>query len=158
MFCKNCGSNVGEDSVFCSHCGTQVREHKTTVSNAPSSSAAPTNFTTPSNSSSQNNNTAQQSSNAVALVGFILALVSAMFGFIGLVTFYDHLNIALIVIALIMGIAAIVCSGTGMNIASRNNGRFRGFAIAGLVVSIVVVSLAFLIFIVGLSTLYRYYN
>ncbi|MDE7164908.1 MAG: zinc-ribbon domain-containing protein [Clostridiales bacterium] len=31
MFCKNCGSNISDDSVICPNCGIQVGELKAPV-------------------------------------------------------------------------------------------------------------------------------
>ena len=131
MFCKNCGCNISDDTAFCPHCGAQAGEDKASIASKPDDSSANT-----------------QSSNAVGLVGFILAMVSIVFWLIGLLA-----SSILFIVSLMLGIAAIACSAVGMKNSSKCNGQHRGLSVGGLVVGIVVVAISVILFIIGLAAL-----
>lgn len=130
MYCKNCGNSISDDAVVCPNCGVQVGELK------------------PSGNVGTNESASPKASNAVGLVGFILAMVGVVFWLIGFAA-----TAFIFIVAILLCIAAIVCSALGMKNAKRNNAQFKGLSIAGLVVGIVVVSISFIQFIIALAVL-----
>lgn len=129
MFCKNCGNSIDDSAVVCPHCGVQVGELKPTA-----------------HAQQPGIENHSKSSNVVGLVGFILAMVGVVFWIVGLfVGFFMFLSI-------ILSVAGVACSAIGMK-NSQNGGKNRGTAIAGLVVSVVTVSVTVFFLIIGLSAL-----
>lgn len=131
MYCHNCGKEIDDKAVVCIHCGVAVGEKN--GAEAVAENRAPEK---------------QESRNTVAMVGFVLSLVSAFFCVIMLFS-----AVAVWILSLLLGVAGIACSAVGMKAAKRNNGKYRGLAIAGLAVSIVSVSIIILLFILGLTIL-----
>lgn len=129
MYCKNCGNSIDDATVVCPNCGVQVGELKT------------------AENTGQVDGEKAKSSNVVGMVGFILAMVGALFWLIGLFAGI------LFIVAIIIAIASIVCSAIGMKKAKATNAQYRGLSIAGLVVSIVTVSISLIRFIIGLAAL-----
>ena len=92
MFCPKCGKDIRDDSAFCPFCGAQV--------------AMPV-------------QQQQVRTNAVAIVGFLLAFLFPPAGFI--------------------------CSIIGAVHAKNCGGSGKGLAIAGVIVSVLISSLSFML-------------
>ena len=134
MFCKNCGKSIDDSAVICPNCGVQVGELKTPEVSAAQPAApvaeAPT-----------------QNTNVVGIVGFSLAMASAVCWILGLLIGF------FMILSIIVGIGALVCSIIGMKSTKTSAKPFRGLTIAGLVVSIVVLAVTILFLIIGLAYL-----
>lgn len=105
MYCINCGKEIEEGAEFCSHCGnSQRRDTKATeaVSEVPRQ---------------ENGVSAPKKMNTLAIVGFVIAMISLFLNFWGLV-----------------GIAAVIVSVIGMIKVKENNENGKGFALAGIIV------------------------
>lgn len=100
-FCSNCGKEIKGNVNFCPECGKAVN---------PVVEETPVQTT---------NTTAEDKVNALALSGFIVALISLLLNFWGIV-----------------GIVATVLSGVGLSKTGPGKEKGRGFAIAGLVIGI----------------------
>jgi len=150
MFCKNCGKEIDNDSKVCSYCGTILVKNSELMDYLNSDSSNNFKLTNSSenidveenyvNENIENdvNYRVDESSNenykenkevpfsGVSLAGFILS----MFG-------------------LITVIAGLICSIVGLVQCSGNKRRGRGFAIAGLIISLVdiVCALIYLVII-----------
>lgn len=90
-YCPNCGAEVQNDTNTCLACGKELKT--VTIDN--------------------------QTNNAMAITGFILALVSLFLNFWGIV-----------------GILATVFSAIGLSQTKKLNGKGKGMAIAGLIIGI----------------------
>ena len=101
MFCRNCGKEINDTTIFCPYCGTQVA-----------------NDTEPVKVNLGFDNPTQKKLSMKALVGFIVAMAG------------------IFIAAIPCGIVGLVFSCKGMKETENSNLRGRGFAIAGLVVSI----------------------
>ncbi len=124
MFCRNCGFELSAEAKFCPCCGTTVE--------APGYTAAPNNVPPQAPTSSSK-------PSVKGLVGFGLAM--------GAITFYFIFPI----LSLVLGIVGLVFSILGLKETNANNLKLKGFPLAGLIVSIVAISLAFLSLVVACS-------
>lgn len=114
MYCRRCGSNLDDDAVICPNCGVPTDKYYAT--RAPQ--------------------TMPGKKNGVALAGFIVSLVSTLFGYM----------------FCIISFVALGLSIAGM--ANRKNcNEYNNFATAGLVISIITTLfwLLFWIFIIVLA-------
>lgn len=130
MYCHNCGKEIDDKAVICVNCGVAVGETKQTDS-----------------ASMENMAIAPKFGNPVAMVGFVMSLVSALFL---VITCFSASGVILL-LSFLLGVSAIPCSAVGMNRAKHKNARYHGFAVAGLAVGIVVVSFVVLIFIIAIA-------
>ncbi len=141
MYCRNCGSSIRDDAMFCPNCGTAVN-------GAPSQQqpymqpAQPTypyqqyNQQQPQNY--QNGQPIQypaaQNTNAIAIVGFVLAFI--------------------------IPLAGLICSIIGFNNAKRG-APYYGLALAGIIISAVWMAMVLLAWIIVLSmwdSIWQFYN
>ena len=124
-FCTHCGAELAEDAEICLKCGC------------------------PTSVKTQEAEVVKSNLNPLALVGFILSLVS---GFLSLVLLLVTANSSsgIFVLAIPFTIAGLVCSIIGLVKTKRNKQRGKGFAIAGLVVSAVVCALWIFIFLISM--------
>lgn len=100
MYCKNCGMQIEDGSVYCPRCGAA---QSGISSFAPDSPAPATN-------------------NTLAVVGFVVALISLLINFWGIV-----------------GIAATILSVLGYLGCKQKNQKGKGLAIAGIVIGAISV-------------------
>lgn len=98
MFCKNCGAEIDDKAVICPKCGVETAVRE------------------------------KEKWNALALTGFILAVISMVIDFYGIV-----------------GITGFVLSIVGFFQVRSRGGRGRGLAIAGIVMGAVAIIYAFLL-------------
>ena len=102
MFCKNCGVKLEENARFCPNCGANQKE-ETVIENrqaeyTPEYKKAP-------------------SYNTMAIVGFVISLISLFLNFFGLV-----------------GIAAVITSVIGLNKINTSYENGKALAIIGIVI------------------------
>ena len=100
-FCSNCGKEIKGNVNFCPECGKAVN---------PVVEETPVQTT---------NTTTTEKTNALAVSGFVVALVSLLLNFWGIV-----------------GIIATVLSGVGLSQTGPGKDKGRGLAIAGLSIGI----------------------
>lgn len=92
-FCTNCGAELTDEQDICVKCGKMVKK---------------------------SNNSSNENKNTMAITGFVIAIVSLILNFGGLV-----------------GLAATIVSGIGLSKAKNFDGNGKGLAIAGLIIGIV---------------------
>lgn len=115
MFCNKCGNQIQDDDRFCPFCGsmnTQSKYNQTDPFGYPV--AQPYAGQQPQQQQQPQSNYAQQapgSSNTYALVGFILSFFFPLLG--------------------------LIFSIMGLQEANKKNGDRKGFAIAGIIISVV---------------------
>ena len=97
MYCKQCGNLIDVQSKFCPYCGKECVD-------APSSS-------------NPKQLECHSSTNVLAIVGFVISLISLLLNFWGLV-----------------GIAAVIVSVLGLLKAEKYNGNGKTMAIIGTVI------------------------
>ena len=131
MFCRNCGKEQEEGSVYCYSCGSKLKENneQTVETSTPVNQSNP--ISTPNVRRSK-----------FALLGFIFSLIPvAIFMFIGEHLTLDAYVILYSIIVLPCSILGIVFSSIGLKHTSAKKQEGKGFAIAGLIVSIVILSI-----------------
>ena len=101
MFCRNCGKEINDTTIFCPYCGTQV-----------------SNDAEPVKVNLGFDNPTQKKLSMKALVGFIVAMAGILLA------------------AIPCGIVGLIFSCLGKKETEKSNLGGRGFAIAGIVVSI----------------------
>ncbi len=144
MFCPNCGSKIDDDAKFCFKCGANINsatassgnptESKTPISNYAQPTPPPPPVQQPYMQNPQTANVYERPAaqhggddkNSIALVGFILSFFCC--------------------------IPAIVCSAIGLKNANNNGGVKRGFAKAGLIISIISTAVCFIVALVKIIT------
>ena len=143
MVCKNCGARLYTNAKFCAHCGSAVKEIEDfsagTVIEEPQINQQETTHITetiqqPTPKIEQNT---QNPFSGKAITGVVVSLVGMLFAGIP------------------CGIIGIIFSSLAMSDIKRKNYRGKGFAIAGLVVSIV--GLVISVFI-AIDTIITYIN
>lgn len=133
MYCKHCGNQIDNGAKFCSSCGAKVSEdEEVSPFDLPPSAPYRQSYYSPPPPPpppAQNDSTNE---NMIAVIGFVLSFF--------------------------ISVAGLVCSIIGYQNAQKG-GKYKGFAIAGIAVSItsivisVIASIASAIF---LSDLYGY--
>ena len=102
MYCKNCGNQLGENVMFCDKCGARATVAKP-----------------------------QQQMNVLAIIGFIVACISFLLNFWGIV-----------------GIAAVVLSSLGLIQINKNGEKGKKLAIAGIVLGAISIVYAFILLLI----------
>ncbi|MCH5151433.1 MAG: zinc-ribbon domain-containing protein [Clostridiales bacterium] len=122
-FCTHCGAELTDDAAFCLKCGcpTTVRAQEVQVT--------------------------QTKLNPVALVGFILSLVSVFVTMLTLIVSSGSSGFPFGG-GLPFAVAGVVCSIVGLVKTVKNKQRGKGFAIAGLVVGAVLCALWIIVIMV----------
>ncbi len=150
MYCKNCGNKLNDGAKFCAKCGNKVeQENSEKTKNVALASevklneqkenvkidaqAINQNVAQNSVNNPVNNNTAinKTGTNVFALIGFILSLVGILS--CGSTTIFG-----------------LVLSIVGLTQVNKTKESGKGFAIAGISISSVVVFLWILFFIIGI--------
>ncbi|MCR5340131.1 MAG: zinc-ribbon domain-containing protein [Saccharofermentans sp.] len=131
MFCPNCGTQNADGTSFCSNCGAPLTPN---VNQAPAAPVAPA--PQPVYSPNQAPVTAippkDNGMNGLCMVGFIISLVSILLGG------------SLSLISLILCIIGIISAG-------KKNQRGKGQALAGIIISAVLVLIWIFVFIFGIG-------
>ena len=131
MFCKNCGKKQTEGAVYCYSCGNKLEENSEQIIET----VTPANQVNPVSAP-----TVRRSK--FALLGFIFSLIPvAASMFIGVYLTLDSYAILYSLIILPCSILGIVFSSIGLKHTSTKKQGGKGFAIAGLIVSILILSL-----------------
>lgn len=107
MFCKNCGKEIDDNAVVCPNCGVATEKMNETAAAATQ--------------------TGEKKTNVLAIVGFVLSLLTGAFSYIPAVGSY---------ISMVMWVAALVLCILGIKKAKEGY-NLKGLAIAGLVLCIV---------------------
>ncbi|MFA0815264.1 MAG: DUF4190 domain-containing protein [Anaerofustis sp.] len=165
--CTNCGSPMDDNAAFCPNCGTAAAPVQPAAPETPVAPQAAPSYQAPvepqpaaqQNPYQTNSNPAptynpngaynpyaqpSQSTNIPALVGFILSLVGIPALFIGF--------------GWLLGIAGIVLSIIGMVQVKKTNQKGKGFALAGLIIGIVLIVLTIVAVIYVIAAYGYYYN
>ncbi len=144
MFCQNCGNKLDDDSKFCAKCGAKVDE---VPAPAPQDekdeffrdvpAPAPVQQQAPVQPVNQQPVPAQSAkTNVFAIIGFVLSFFSYV------------------------AIAGLVFSIIGLKQCNKTQEKGKGLAIAGIVISSVVIFINFIVSIVrvslGLGPFYGY--
>ena len=112
MFCANCGKELNDNEAFCPHCGAKQETHAEEKTESP-----------------RKNTTAEKDKhNLFAILGFVIALISLLLNFYGIV-----------------GIAAVIVSVIGLIKTSDFRKPNKNLAIAGIIIG-------------GISVLYGFYT
>lgn len=110
-YCSNCGKEV--TGAFCSNCGSEVKEEQLQIPHQ------------------QQKQSEEAKINIMALVGFVIACVSVLINFWGIV-----------------GIVALVFSVVGLVQIYNGNGKGKGFSIAGIVIGGISVLYGFIVLLI----------
>lgn len=108
MFCKYCGQQLNDGAAVCTHCGCPTENFRKSPER-PAEKAA-------------------HKTNGFAIAGFVLALVSLVFG------------TSSALMGIVVPVVAIVLSAIGMA-KSKTVQSGRGMAVAGLVIAIIALVL-----------------
>lgn len=111
-YCTHCGAEINDQAVVCPSCGCAVQSTEQT--------AAPVSTKT----------------NGFAIAGFVLALVSYILSFYGIV-----------------GALGLIFSIVGLVQVNKNHQSGKGLAIAGIVLSVIGVILSIILVVLGVSIL-----
>ena len=136
MFCNKCGSKLNEKDKFCTYCGSPVEQEKKedNVAEIVADVVEEVNVET----STQQEEPVRKKVHGLGLAGFIVTLASFVFT-----------GTPLLIPSLIVG---LILSAVAMKKFNKEKHKLKGFAIAGLVVSIVSISIfLFAIMIVACS-------
>ena len=104
MYCKQCGNVIDKQTKFCPYCGIVLTEEDEEVLPPPQPVVR------------------KSSPNTLAIIGFVIALISLLLNFFGLV-----------------GIAAVIVSVLGLIKVEKHNGNGKAMAITGLVIGAISV-------------------
>ncbi len=131
MFCPHCGKQVNETDIFCASCGANLNGNpfESQFTQQKESDNPPYNPPQCAPYETQSNPNTSTSTNAIAIVGFVLSFFCA--------------------------IAGLVCSIIGLQKSKEAGGTGKGLAIAGIVISAVSMFCTF-IFMIDLCTFWMY--
>ena len=129
-FCRECGKELEENSKFCNNCGTKIEEEKTEETNTSNEN---TNESAASNAGTNvtyNQTYVTKKSNGMAIAGFVISLVSLL-----CCGYSSWLGLIFSIIGLVN--------------ANKNEGEGKGLAIAGIVISSILLIIIVLLTIFG---------
>lgn len=122
--CPNCKQEVAEDDVFCIKCGKKI-ESKKQEEKVVEKTVEKKNTSTTSSTST----TSKTGTNSLALVGFIVSLVSTL------------------LCCGLFNVISLVLSIVGMVQANDYNGNGKGFALAGIIISAIPIAIWILFYL-----------
>lgn len=125
-FCSYCGAELQDGAEICKNCGCRAV-------NAPVKSSA-----------------SKSGLNVLALVGFILSIVSLLVSLCLLVFEYDSAHTSALFSGMPIAIAGLVCSIVGLVNIKRNQQRGKGFALTGIILAAAIIALWILALLIGL--------
>lgn len=129
-FCRECGKELEENSKFCNNCGTKIEEEKTEEANTSNEN---TNESAASNAGTNvtyNQTYVTKKSNGMAIAGFVISLVSLL-----CCGYSSWLGLIFSIIGLVN--------------ANKNEGEGKELAIAGIVISSILLIIIVLLTIYG---------
>lgn len=129
-FCRECGKELEENSKFCNNCGTKIEEEKTEEANTSNEN---TNESAASNAGTNvtyNQTYVTKKSNGMAIAGFVMSLVSLL-----CCGYSSWLGLIFSIIGLVN--------------ANKNEGEGKELAIAGIVISSILLIIIVLLTIFG---------
>ena len=129
-FCRECGKELEENSKFCNNCGTKIEEEKTEETNTSNEN---TNESAASNAGTNvtyNQTYVTKKSNGMAIAGFVISLVSLL-----CCGYSSWLGLIFSIIGLVN--------------ANKNEGEGKELAIAGIVISSILLIIIVLLTIFG---------
>ena len=129
-FCRECGKELEENSKFCNNCGTKIEEEKTEEANTSNEN---TNESAASNAGTNvtyNQTYVTKKINGMAIAGFVISLVSLL-----CCGYSSWLGLIFSIIGLVN--------------ANKNEGEGKGLAIAGIVISSILLIIIVLLTIFG---------
>lgn len=129
-FCRECGKELEENSKFCNNCGTKIEEEKTEEANTSNEN---TNESAASNAGTNvtyNQTYVTKKSNGMAVAGFVISLVSLL-----CCGYSSWLGLIFSIIGLVN--------------ANKNEGEGKELAIAGIVISSILLIIIVLLTIFG---------
>ena len=136
MICKFCGGNVTKNNKFCSHCGANLKEEEKVIEEPVQVPAAEAN--------EKKETPVQKKVNGFGIAGMVLGIVSMCFTSLWF--------------SAILSTLGIVFSSISMSQFKSGKYKLKGFHIAGLVISIIVLSGCILGFIFQLTIIPYFYN
>lgn len=114
MFCGQCGNPIDENAKYCRICGAKQTPVNESASNDDPS--IPFDYTRPSNYTQVINVTQPQRTNATCVIGFILSIINLFFWLFGI---------------------AFIVSIVGLRQSNRRGEKGQGFAIAGILITVI---------------------
>lgn len=129
-FCRECGKELEENSKFCKNCGTKIEKEKTEEANTSNEN---TNESAASNAGTNvtyNQTYVTKKSNGMAIAGFVMSLVSLL-----CCGYSSWLGLIFSIIGLVN--------------ANKNEGEGKELAIAGIVISSILLIIIVLLTIFG---------
>lgn len=117
-FCGNCGNRLNEEDKKCGNCGATIVEEKNTAK-----------VSTPSSS----NNTSTTKTNAFAIAGFTVSMISWL-------------------CCGLPAIVGLILSIIGLVECNKKEEEGKGLAIAGIIISAIITLVVGLCFFIGLFT------
>ena len=129
-FCRECGKELEENSKFCKNCGTKIEEEKTEEANTSNENINESAASNAGTNVTYNQTYVTKKSNGMAVAGFVISLVSLL-----CCGYPSWLGLIFSIIGLVN--------------ANKNEGEGKGLAIAGIVISSILLILIVLLTIFG---------
>lgn len=126
-FCRECGKKLEENSKFCNNCGMKIEEKET---NTLSENTNESTVKSVNENVTYNQTYVTKKSNGMAIIGFVISLISLL-----CCGYSSWLGLIFSIIGLIN--------------ANKNEGEGKGLAIAGIVISLILLILFILLTIFG---------
>ena len=126
-FCRECGKKLEENSKFCNNCGMKIEEKE---SNTLSENTNESTVKNANENVTYNQTYVTKKSNGMAIIGFVISLISLL-----CCGYSSWLGLIFSIIGLIN--------------ANKNEGEGKGLAIAGIVISLILLILFILLTIFG---------
>lgn len=127
-FCRECGKKLEENSKFCNNCGMKLEEKETNTLSENTNESTVKNV---NENVTYNQTYVTKKSNGMAIIGFVISLISLL-----CCGYSSWLGLIFSIIGLIN--------------ANKNEGEGKGLAIAGIVISLILLILFILLTIFGI--------
>ncbi len=129
-FCRECGKELEENSKFCKNCGTKIEEEKTEEANTSNENINESAASNAGTNVTYNQTYVTKKSNGMAIAGFVISLVSLL-----CCGYSSWLGLIFSIIGLVN--------------ANKNEGEGKELAIAGIVISSILLIIIVLLTIFG---------
>lgn len=124
-FCKECGKELEKESKFCKNCGTKIDEEIEQANEQVSNDLSANKV--------YNQIYVTKKSNGMAIAGFVISLVSLLC--CGCTSWLG-----------------LIFSIIGLVNANKNDGEGKGFSIAGIIISAILLALLIVLYLLGFWT------